>query len=69
MKAVNSGMKQKALQMMKIESLEIIDLLSVSYPIEENTSNKSKEDVTIDEANSILQSKKIDSRNLTKQLV
>ena len=54
MKAVNSGMKQKALQMMKIESLEIIDLLSVSYPIEKNTSNKSKEDVTIDEANSIL---------------
>ena len=69
MKAGNSGMKQKTLQMMKIESLEIIDLLSVSYPIEENTSNKSKEDVTIDEANSILQSKKIDCRNLTKQLV
>ena len=59
MKAGNSGMKQKTLQMMKIESLEIIDLLSVSYPIEENPSNKSKENVTIDEANSILQSKKI----------
>ena len=58
MKAGNSGMKQKTLQMMKIESLEIIDLLSVSYPIEENPSNKSKENVTIDEANSILQSKK-----------